>query len=86
MWKARTRAVLAKEKFEGRDASEPEGTAFVIKHDEAEFRASGGWAFLYFPASGKTAAAQAACAGCHRASSEDYVLGKYDGPAAGDGR
>lgn len=74
-------AILAKEKLLARDGP-PVGVAFMVKRMTPVFQDSGGWEFLYYPASPDPAEARRThehCAACHRsAAARDYVFGAYD--------
>jgi len=71
-------SVIAKEKRGASEHGVTEGVAFMVKRDTSEFRGSGGWEFLYFPASSDQKATQRACASCHEgAKTTDYVFGSY---------
>jgi Cytochrome P460 len=74
-------AVIAKEKlrFLKPGTMEVDGVAFMVKHDGAAFRESGGWEFLFFP-KGNPRHTQQACARCHRSAKRDYVFGSYLAP------
>ena len=69
-------AVIAKEKLSKADDTEPVAAAFMVRRDEARFRETGGWEFLFYPPSRDTEATHQACAACHRgAQGGDYVFG-----------
>jgi hypothetical protein len=72
-------SVIAKEKIRWVKPGETvlDGVAFMVKREGAQFRESGGWEFLFFPA-GDAKKTQAGCAGCHKgAADRDYVFGSY---------
>lgn len=69
-------SVIAKEKLLAVGDREPDGVAFMVRHAQPEFPESGGWEFLYFPASGDRSKTQEACASCHKAAG-DFVFGEY---------
>lgn len=69
-------SAIAKEKLLAAGDRGPEGVAFMVKHAPPDFRESGGWEFLYFPASGDRMKTHEACAACHRAAG-DFVFGEY---------
>jgi hypothetical protein len=72
-------AMIAKEKLAQPGAAHPEGVAFMIKHRDGEFTASGGWEFQYSPSSPN--ASYESCTNCHRAGGKkDYVFGSYGSP------
>jgi Cytochrome P460 len=74
----RVGTIIAKEKLAESPHASPDGVAFMVKRPQSDFPDTGGWQFLYFPASGDDRNAQHACASCHRAaSSKDYVFGRY---------
>jgi hypothetical protein len=69
-------AVIAKEKLLSSPHGSVAGVAFMVKRASSAFGASGGWEFLYFPASGDASRTHEACASCHRAAaSKDYIFG-----------
>ena len=71
-------AIIAKEKVSRSGRALPEGLAFMIKHESPKFKATGGWEFQYYPASGDRRKTHEHCATCHQNSqSRDYVLGAY---------
>jgi len=71
-------AVIAKEKLARSPHGPAEGVAFMLKRKEPQFPETGGWEFLYFPASGEARRTHEACASCHRATaSTEYVFGQY---------
>ena len=71
-------AVIAKEKFSSSPHGPAEGVAFMLKRETAQFPETGGWEFVYYPASGEARHTHEACAVCHRAAaSTDYVFGQY---------
>jgi cytochrome P460 len=78
-------AILAKEKRKLMSGAEVDaGVAFMVKRAEPEFRDSGGWEFLYYPAVGDARQTHRHCAACHRAAaSTDYVVGSYARQGAG---
>jgi hypothetical protein len=72
-------ATIAKEKLRG---SAADGVAFMVKHPSADFPESGGWEFLYYPASAAKPSYES-CISCHRTGgSKDYVFGRYGQPDA----
>ncbi len=69
-------AVIAKEKLAKADDTEPVAAAFMVRRDDARFRETGGWEFLFYPPSGDAEATHRACAACHRnARGGGYVFG-----------
>jgi hypothetical protein len=71
-------AVIAKEKRHLEEERSPDGVAFMVKREAPEFRETGGWEFMYYPASGAKRATHEQCASCHRsAASRDYIFGEY---------
>ena len=67
-------AVIAKEKLSAAESSEPDGVAFMIKHDKGEFAKSGGWEFVDYSAAGP-ASSYRHCVDCHRTGgTKDYVF------------
>jgi hypothetical protein len=71
-----TGAILVKEKTAGSGEKSIAGVAMMIKRDTAQFAASGGWEFLYFPSkNGKTV--HESCAACHAAAPARRVFGSY---------
>ncbi len=74
-------AALAKEKRLAPDGP-AQGVAFMVKRMTPAFHASGGWEFLYYPASpdpGEARRTHEHCAACHRSAADrDYVFGAYD--------
>ena len=71
-------AIIAKEKLSRDGSASPEGVGVMVKHAGGEFEATGGWEFLYYPASGDPRNTHEHCAACHqRGQSRDYVLGDY---------
>lgn len=70
-------SVIAKEKLRRPGDVQAEGVAFMIKHPQGAFAESGGWEFLYHPATGARATYDG-CAACHRAGgAKDYVFGSH---------
>jgi hypothetical protein len=77
-WPLPAGAIVAKEKLGQSPDGVPVGAAFMIKRGGAAFADSGGWEFLYYPASGDARRTHEACAACHRgAKSRDYIFGTY---------
>lgn len=71
-------AIIAKEKFTESPHGRAEGVAFMVKRDRSLFPETGGWEFMYYPASNDKRRTHESCAGCHRAAaSTDYVFGQY---------
>ena len=71
-------AVVAKEKLARSPDGRAEGVAFMLKREASQFPETGGWEFVYYPASGEARRTHEACASCHRAAaSTDYVFGQY---------
>jgi hypothetical protein len=69
-------AVIAKEKLSKADDTEPVAAAFMVRRDEARFRETGGWEFLFYPPSRDPEATHRGCAACHRnARDGGYVFG-----------
>lgn len=69
-------AIIAKAKLRS-PGEAPDGVAFMIKDPDGGFKDSGGWEFLYYPASGDRRATHDQCASCHRNAKRDYVFGAY---------
>jgi hypothetical protein len=69
-------ATIPKEKRRS-DKAAPDGVAFMVKRQDARFRDTGGWEFLYYPTAGDPRATHEQCASCHRQAARDYVFGKY---------
>ncbi len=72
-------AIIAKEKLrmEGRTSAR-DGVAFMVKRRASQFKETGGWEFLYYPAAGDKRVVHQQCASCHRnAASTDYIFGQY---------
>ena len=70
-------AVIAKEKLSRADDTEPTAAAFMVRRDEARFRETGGWEFLFYPPAGDAEATHQSCAACHRhARDGGYVFGQ----------
>jgi hypothetical protein len=70
-------SILVKEKLRHPADAQPEGVAFMIKHPDGAFAASGGWEFRYAPGTG-TLGEYGSCASCHRVgATKDYVFARY---------
>ena len=74
-------SVIAKEKlrYVKPGTIEVDGVAFMVKHDGAAFRESGGWEFTFYP-KGNARLTQQACARCHQSAPRDFVFGNYLNP------
>jgi hypothetical protein len=71
-------SIIVKEKLAESPHGAAAGVAFMIKHESPAFSDTGGWEFLYFPATADTRRTHEDCASCHRrAAPGDYVFGKY---------
>jgi hypothetical protein len=78
--RARFRAgsVIVKEKLAGDQHVDADGVAFMVKRNSPPFAGTGGWEFLFFPASSDTRITHQSCATCHKAAAaRDYVFGTY---------
>lgn len=76
--KFRAGSVIVKEKLAGEPHGDADGVAFMVKRNSQAFVSTGGWEFLYFPASPDNQSTHQSCATCHRAAAaRDYVFGKY---------
>lgn len=76
--KLRAGSVIVKEKLAGEPHGDADGVAFMVKRNSQAFVSTGGWEFLYFPASPDNESTHQSCATCHRAAAaRDYVFGKY---------
>ena len=74
----RAGSVIVKEKLAGEPHSDADGVAFMVKRDSRAFVGTGGWEFLYFPASPDKESTHQSCATCHKAAAaRDYVFGRY---------
>ncbi|HYC60313.1 MAG TPA: cytochrome P460 family protein [Thermoanaerobaculia bacterium] len=70
-------SVLVKEKLIGPEGEKPEGAGVMIKRG-AEFAASGGWEFQFYPAATKASSLDG-CVACHRSGGKrDYVFGNVE--------
>jgi hypothetical protein len=74
----RAGSVIVKEKLAGEPHGDADGVAFMVKRNSQAFLSTGGWEFLYFPASADKQSTHQSCATCHKAAAaRDYVFGKY---------
>jgi ABC-type transport system substrate-binding protein len=63
-------SIIVKQKLDQPTASEPDGTALMIKHAKGEFISSGGWEFRYSPEYHPDQDAKPnydSCVACHKA-------------------
>jgi cytochrome P460 len=71
-------SIIVKEKLAGEPHGDADGVAFMVKRNSPAFVSTGGWEFLYFPASPDKQSTHQSCATCHKAAAgRDYVFGKY---------
>ena len=74
----RAGSVIVKEKLAGDSHGDADGVAFMVKRNSQALVSTGGWEFLYVPASPDTQRTHQSCANCHRAAAaRDYVFGTY---------
>jgi cytochrome P460 len=74
----RAGSVIVKEKLAGEPHGDADGVAFMVKRISQAFVSTGGWEFLYVPASPDQPRTHQSCATCHRtAAARDYVFGTY---------